>query len=92
MIVVQKDVKTESGMHPFHEMFQREMMAYCSYRDWKEDSEDTFLELALEEMMEDEFLHARFLRDYMIKHELYKPEENDADELKYWKIHREIFG
>ena len=92
MIVLNKDVKEASETaNPYLEMFHRELQAYCTYKDWKETADDPVLEMALEEMMEDEFLHARFLRDYMIKHDMYSPDPANEHEIKYWKIHKRMY-
>ena len=39
-------------MHPYIEMFHKEIDAYCTYKEWAEDTNDAFLERAFEEIME----------------------------------------
>lgn len=73
------------------EMFKKEMDAYCAYKAWADDTDDEVLEMALEEIMEDEFLHARFLRDYMIDKEVYSLSADDPYEKRFWKAHKKFF-
>ena len=94
MIVVNKET-TETTMkvnqHPYIDMFRKEIDAYCAYKALAEEIEDEYLEHAFEEIMQDEYLHARFLHDYLMDHDLYWPENNDEHEKKFWKIHRAYF-
>ena len=73
------------------EMFKMEIEAYCDYKEWVEETEDNVLEMALEEIMMDEYLHAKFLRDYMIDKGMYNKGPEDPHERKFWKIHKQLF-
>lgn len=75
----------------FTDMFRKEIDAYCVYKEWCEETEDPILEMALEEIVVDEYLHAKFLRDYMIDHEMYMLKDDDPHEKKFWKIQKKIF-
>ena len=95
MIVLNKEheaTMTNKEQHPYIEMFHKELDAYCTYKAWTEDTNDSFLERAFEEIMEDEYLHARFLHDYLMDHDMYTPEGEDEYEKKFWKIHKKYFG
>ena len=85
------DEKTGEFKSPIQYMFCKEMEAYCSYKDWLEHIEDPMLEAAVEEIMFDEYLHAKFLRDYMIDKGMYPYKDEDAHEKKFWKIQRRVF-
>lgn len=94
MIVVNK---TETSMEPhkeekvpMEELFRKELDAYCAYKEWKEDTEDPILEMALEEIMVDEFLHAKFLRDYMKDKGIYTLTDEDPHEKRFWKIRKRM--
>jgi hypothetical protein len=52
-------------------------------------TEDSYLEEAIEEIMYDEYLHAKFLRKYMMEKGLYKPSENPEYESRFLKIDSE---
>ena len=80
-----------SNHKSLEELFRMELDAYCDYNEWKQATEDDILEMALEEIMTDEFLHARFLRDYMMDKEMYTLKSDDPYEKKYWKIHKKLF-
>ena len=73
------------------DLFRRELDAYCAYKEWQEETSDPVLDMALEEIMTDEYLHAKFLRDYMIDKDLYTLKDDDPHEKKYWKIHKKMF-
>jgi hypothetical protein len=73
------------------DLFRKELDAYCAYKDWSEETDDTMLEMALEEIMYDEYLHAKFLRDYLIDHGMYTLTDADPHEKKFWKIHKKLF-
>jgi rubrerythrin len=49
------------------EQFKAETLAYAGYEALIEHIDDEYLEEALEEIMYDEYLHAKFLRSYMIE-------------------------
>jgi hypothetical protein len=73
------------------DMFRKELDAYCVYKDWKEETTDPIFEMALEEIMIDEYLHAKFLRDYMIDKDMYTLTDSDPHEKKFWKVHKKMF-
>jgi hypothetical protein len=91
MIVLEKEVKQEMkpAENTCYEMFKKEIDAYMSYKWWLDKVDDKWLFKGISEIMEDEFLHARFLRGYMERngHVL---DVTDEYEQKYWKIHREL--
>jgi rubrerythrin len=68
------------------EQFKAEMAAYTAYEMLKEQIDDEYLEDALEEIMYDEFLHAKFLRSYMIEEGIYDPNQHVECEKTYKKI------
>lgn len=74
-----------------HEMFRKELEAYCTYKEWTMKTEDVLLQMALEEIMLDEYLHAKFLRDYMMNNKMYVPKDDDAYEMKFWKAQEYLF-
>lgn len=75
----------------FEDMFRKEIDAYCAYKEWYEETDDHILELALEEIMIDEYLHAKFLRDYMMDRDMYTLTAEDPHEKKFHAIQRKIF-
>ena len=91
MIVLNKETKMEGSEHPYTEMFRKEIDSYCTYKEWAEETNDAWLEKAFEEMMEDEFLHAKFLHEYLMNNNLYSPTNEDMHEQKYWKIHKRYY-
>lgn len=90
MILLNKETKME-GEHPYIEMFRKEIDSYCTYKEWAEETNDIWLEKAFEEMMEDEFLHAKFIHEYLMNNNLYSPTNEDMHEQKYWKIHKRYY-
>lgn len=72
------------------ELFCKELDAYCAYKEWVEETEDEVLIMGLEEVMFDEYLHAKFLRDYLIDKGMYNISASDPYEKRFWKIHRQI--
>jgi rubrerythrin len=58
------------------EQFKAETAAYNGYLMIKNMAEDDYLEEALEEIMYDEYLHAKFLRSYMMEKGVYDPSQN----------------
>ena len=69
------------------EQFKAEISAYSAYKAIKSMLEDEYLEDALEEIMYDEFLHAKFLRSYMMEHNLYDPAQHvDCEKIYYAMI------
>ena len=91
MIVMNRDTKPEGNEHPYIEMFRKEIDSYCTYKEWAEDTNDSWLARAFEEMMEDEFLHANFIHEYLMDNNLYTPANEDMHEQKYWKIRKKYF-
>jgi rubrerythrin len=94
MIVLNKEsseTATKHEHHPYIEMFRKEIDAYCAYKSLADSIEDEYLERAFEEIMHDEYLHARFLHDYLMDHDLYWPDNEDEHERKFWKIHKKYF-
>ena len=96
MIVLNNKELTEHPEHMEHkksleELFRMEIDAYCDYKEWCEETEDSVLEIALEEIMMDEYLHAKFLRDYMMDKGIYMIASDDPHEKKFWKIQKKIF-
>jgi hypothetical protein len=94
MIVVnnrETSMEHNGSRKSLEDMFRMELDAYCDYKEWKEETEDSILEMALEEIMMDEFLHAKFLRDYMLDKDMYMLKSDDPHEKKYWKIHKKLF-
>jgi rubrerythrin len=68
------------------EQFKAETMAYSGYEAIIEMIDDDYLEEALEEIMYDEYLHAKFLRSYMIEKGLYDPSQHIDCEKAYRKM------
>lgn len=73
------------------DMFRKEIDAYCAYKEWCEETDDKILEMALEEIMMDEYLHAKFIRDYLMDKGAYTLKSDDPHERKYWKIQKKLF-
>jgi rubrerythrin len=65
------------------EQFKAEQMAYSGYKELKNMADDIYLEEALEEVMYDEFLHAKFLRCYLMKMHVYDPTQHPELEKAY---------
>jgi hypothetical protein len=82
--------KSEEYRMSLEELFRKELDAYCAYKEWTEETDDEILEMGLEEIMFDEYLHAKFLRDYMMDKGLYTLTDSDPHEKKFWKIHRKL--
>ena len=68
------------------EQFKAETAAYAAYEMLSEQVDDEYLESALEEIMYDEYLHAKFLRDYMIEKGVYDPMQHVECEKAYKKM------
>ena len=73
------------------DMFRKELDAYCAYKDWCEETDDALLIMALEEIMYDEYLHAKFLREYLIDNGMYTLTDADPHEKKFWRSHKRMF-
>jgi ferritin len=65
------------------EQFKAETAAYNGYLMIKNMAEDDYLEEALEEIMYDEYLHAKFLRSYMMEKGIYDPAQHVECEKAY---------
>lgn len=95
IVLTDKDttkMETKDYKSSLEDMFRKELDAYCAYKEWAEETTDKLLERALEEIMYDEYLHAKFLRDYMIDKEMYTLKDDDPHEKKFWKIHMKLFS
>jgi rubrerythrin len=68
------------------EQFKAETMAFAGYEMIIEHIDDEYLEDALEEIMYDEYLHAKFLRSYMIDRGIYEPSQHPDCEKAYMKM------
>jgi rubrerythrin len=68
------------------EQFKAETMAYAAYDVIKDSIEDSYLKEALEEIMYDEFLHAKFLRSYMMECGVYDPTQHPDCEKAFNKM------
>jgi hypothetical protein len=68
------------------EQFKAETSAYAAYDMIKSMLDDSYLEEALEEIMYDEYLHAKFLRSYMMEMGVYNPSEHVECEKAYKKM------
>ena len=67
------------------EQFRLEMDAYCRYKELLHKY-DSHLKAALKEIMWDEYLHAKFLRNYLMKSGAYTPEEHYELERQFRRI------
>ena len=68
------------------EQFKAEMTAFNSYQMIIDAIDDDYLEDALEEIMYDEYLHAKFLRSYMMEQGVYDPLQHVECEKAYTKM------
>jgi ferritin len=68
------------------EQLRSEQAAYAAYQTLKDWVDDSYLEDALEEIMYDEFLHAKFLRSYLMEHQAYDPAQCVELEKAYQKM------
>jgi rubrerythrin len=68
------------------EQFKAETMAYAGYEAIADNIDDEYLEEALEEIMYDEYLHAKFLRSYMIEKGVYDPAQHVECEKNYTRM------
>ena len=68
--------------------FKGELDAYCAYKEMYTMVKDEcpVLSEALEEIMYDEYLHARFIREYMISKDVYKMPAMEELEHRYKRI------
>lgn len=68
------------------EQFKAETTAYSAYETICSMVDDEYLEEALEEIMYDEYLHAKFLRSYLMEHGVYDPNQHADCEKAYMKM------
>lgn len=69
------------------EQFKKEMDETLKYKElMKIFKDDDYLEQALDEIMTDEYLHAKFFRDFLIENNIYKPMEQPDCEKKWAMI------
>ena len=68
------------------EQFKAETIAYTGYQAVLNIIDDDYLEEALEEIMYDEYLHAKFLRNYMIDQNVYDPAQHPDCEKAFMKM------
>jgi rubrerythrin len=68
------------------EQFKAEMTAFNTYQMIIDAIDDDYLEDALEEIMYDEYLHAKFLRSYMMEQGVYDPAQHVECEKAYTKM------
>lgn len=69
------------------EQFKREIDAHCRYKELLTWVEDEYLKDAVEEIMYDEYLHAKFIRSYLMSKDAYKVSENEEAEKRYLKMY-----
>jgi rubrerythrin len=70
------------------EQFKAETAAFAGYDMLKNQLDDPYIIEALEEIMYDEYLHAKFLRSYMMELGVYDPAQHPECE-KAFKLMRE---
>jgi rubrerythrin len=58
------------------EQFRSEQSAFHAYKAIADMTSDEYLQEALEEIMEDEYLHAKFVRMYLMEHDAYDPAQH----------------
>ena len=68
------------------EQFKSETVAYSGYQNILSMIDDEYLEEAIEEIMYDEYLHAKFLRSYMMEMNVYDPEQYPECEKAFMKM------
>lgn len=68
------------------EQFKAEMAAYNAYQTIKEMLDSGYAREALCEIMYDEYLHAKFLRSYMMEEGVYDPSQHVECEKAYMKM------
>lgn len=71
--------------------YKGEMDAYCAYKELYTlaKSHCPLLTEALEEIMYDEYLHARFIREYMMSKDVYKMPDMQELEHRFKRIDEE---
>lgn len=68
------------------EQLKAEIAAFNMYAAIKEMHDDDMLEEALDEIMYDEFLHAKFIRTYLMENHVYDPAQHPDCEKAYMKM------
>ena len=68
------------------EQFKSETVAYNSYKMIAGMTSDRYLKDALEEIMYDEYLHAKFIRSYLMENNAYDPMQNEELEKTFAMI------
>ena len=68
------------------EQFKSEIVAYAGYEALLKMVDDSYLEEALSEIMYDEYVHAKFLRSYMMEAGVYDPAQYEDCEKAYKKM------
>ena len=68
------------------EQLKSETAAYAGYEMIKNQIDDDYLEDALEEIMYDEYLHAKFVRNYLMEIGAYDPAQHAEYEKAYEKM------
>lgn len=68
------------------EQLKAEIAAYTAYDMISEQIEDDLLKSALEEIMYDEYLHAKFIRSYLIENNVYDPMQHVECEKSFKKM------
>lgn len=77
MIVVSdttKEMMDNSMRSKVHDAMKKEMEAYWMYDKLAKESQDNQFIWAMWEIMDDEYLHAKYLRKYMIDNDMYDME------------------
>ena len=68
------------------EQLKSETVAYNSYKAIVNMTNDEYLNDALEEIMYDEYLHAKFVRSYLIENDAYDPMQHEELEKAFAAI------
>jgi rubrerythrin len=68
------------------EQLRSELTAYVAYEALRDMTGDDFLKEALEEIMYDEYLHAKFVRSYLMHIDAYDPVQHADLEKHYSRI------
>ena len=68
------------------EQLKSEQCAFMAYESLTEMIDDEYLEEALEEIMYDEYLHAKFIRSYLMEIGSYDPAQHAELEKNYTKM------
>lgn len=68
------------------EQFKGEQSAFSGYKAIRDMTDDAMLEEALEEIMYDEYLHAKFIRSYLMENNVYDPVQHADLEAMYKKM------